>query len=206
MLRNKSILILCFLAASCGFKIQNETSCEELYKKKELQDCYNCSKKHLVSNPTDLSKIQLIAECAQTQDELAFVKKLMLKNRKDFLTSPGYLISFSDVCLKLGDTTYANKFLSQVEQMYNNRIPSTIIVNGRDRTIVSPPDYYKYAVEYWNQYNDVEKDGKFIPIKQKTMDLTYIINYLNKELEHNPNNSAALTLRNQVEDILSQLL
>lgn len=205
ILKYKLLLILYFSAVACAFKTQNDISCIEQYNNGRQQDCFSCCKTRLVDDSLNLTLIQLIAECAQTPEELNYVNTYMKNHQKYFLGSHGYLISFSDVCVKLGDTVYSNYLLSIVDKIYNNRIPPTRTVEGRDKTITSVPNFYKTAEEYWNQYLDREKKGEFIPVKQKKMDLNFIINCLISELEYSPNNSEASTLKDQVSDLYTQL-
>lgn len=189
ILKNKSLLAFYLFIGSCGLKAQDIALCEESYRKDELQNCYNCSKEYLASNPTDLSAMVLIVKCAQSQNELEFIDSFMVLQYSELKEKFAFWLIYGDLKMKMKDSMKAN-----VSYLKANEIDSSFIgIN------------YKLALSSLAWYRKIEKDTGYYSDTERKSSLNKILNYLNRELINNPNDSATLSLKKEVEDILDKL-
>lgn len=190
ILKNKSLLAFYLFIGSCGLKAQDIALCEESYRKNELQNCYNCSKEYLASNPTDLSIMVLIVKCAQSQNELEFIDSFMVLQYNELKEKFAFWLIYGDLKMKMKDSMRAN-----VSYLKANEIDSSFIgIN------------YKLALSSFAWHRKIEKKGTgYYSDTERKYSLNEILNYLNRELINNPNDSATLSLKREVEDILDKL-
>lgn len=206
MLKNKFLLAFYIsITSSCGLKAQNIALCEENYRKGELQNCYNCSKEYLASNPTDLKAMVFIAKCAQSQDELAFVYQYMKTHFEEHKENPDFWITYGDLLMKSGDSVRANERYSVANYINSPKEPTTTVIMGRNDTSILHPNNYQLALTRWEHYKNVEGVGRYISKKQWIVVLNEIVNYLKRELVNNPDDSASLALKKEVDAILYEL-
>jgi len=194
MLKNKFLLDFCLFIGSCALKAQDIVWCEESYQKDELRDCYNCSKEYLASNPTDLGAMALIVKCAQSQEELEYVNqymKLAYNNHTDLYEKSGtFWIANGDLHMKLADSMRANA--------------SYLLARNIDSSFIGIN--YKVALSSLACYRENGKYNGYYSDTERNFTLEKIIYSLNRELINNPNDSATLALKKEVENILGKLI
>jgi hypothetical protein len=188
ILKNKAFLAFGIFMASCGLKAQDIKVCEDSYISNDLQKCYNCTKEYLKSNPRDTNAIVLIVKCAQSQNELEFIDSFMVLQYSELKEKFAFWLIYGDLKMKMKDSMKAN-----VSYLKANEIDSSFIgIN------------YKLALSSLAWYRKIEKDTGYYSDTESKSSLNKILNYLNRELINNPNDSATLSLKKEVEDILDE--